>query len=250
MIPQDYMHQLELRRRRAKHRFALCVIVLLSACAFGVWETDPYNHTTLPSLLTPTPPRSSTPRRPFFLLLENKQSGDFSAIDFYEYTGNPDLLDQAWVLDMRESKGFLLPWHNSIRLQLWYTSATQTPRSDTDRKAIRNAVTDAMSFDRYYYSSRIIRYFRKADGKTVSIDPIYLLIDIAAVVAAALAHITGIKLVQAHREIKRLRQLHAKQCPKCSYDLSGITHQATNCPECGQLLMLTPNTNTSPSERP
>ena len=96
-----------------------------------------------------------------------------------------------------------------------------------------------MAIQRPRYSKRTINNFRKADGKTVSIDPIYLLIDIAAVVAAALAHITGIKLVQAHREIKRLRQLHAKQCPKCRYDLSGITHQATNCPECGQLLSLT-----------
>jgi len=235
MILQEQILQLKHRRSRAKKRFAFCVIILLITCAFGVWEVDPYSHTTVPSLLTPAPPRSATPRRTPFLLLENKQSGEFSAISYYEYTGDPDHLDQAWVSDHRESAGFLLPWQYIRVLKMSISSASQRPRSAAELQAIRNAVADALSIDRQFYGPRIINNFRQSDSKTRSIDPFYLLIDIAAIIALVLTPISGIKFVKAHREAKQILML-ANQCPKCRYDLTGIEHQATNCPECGQTL--------------
>jgi len=240
MIPREQLDHLERRHHRSGLLLVKCIVFLLIALVIGMFDAaNDRRSTTLPSMLTPRY-KTFNPYIPIFVIVQDEHTGAYSAISYYEYSGDPELQSRVWVFSDGFRAGFIAPWFQTSGLRLGLRTDPARSRSDADNQAIRHAVADALAIEQPWRSTKTINRFRQNDSLSTSVNPIYLLIDIAAIAAIVLAIRTRKKRIKLKREIRVLRLFLAEYCPKCKYDLSGIMHQATKCPECGQTLTLKP----------
>lgn len=235
MDPLEQLDRLTVPHNRAKSRLLKCIVVLLIAIVIGVWDGVNFRSDTLPSMLTP---RGSNPNiyHPKYIIIQDEHTGAYSAISFYEFPEDTTYQTSAWVFTDGVRAGFMAPWFQTKGLRLSITSRPARSHSDAELQAIRHAVADALAIEQDWRSTKSINRLRKTDSPYFTVNPIYLLIDIAAITAIVVAIRTRKELLVMNRQIRFLRYLINEQCPTCRYDLSGIAHQAFNCPECGQSL--------------
>lgn len=276
------------RRRRSCFTVAACVAVLAIAAAIGIAQARPLTTSSLQIINTCTnwawpQPKTKPQTKPWEwrtgrvskrsswdrarvgdpadtiiqVIPEYPYSVDVSYGGLYQPTGSIVQHPQTY------HTGFLTPWlrYRSHTVDVFPEPNIQPPITLQEQFHVREKLVDWYTFEQKRSYERSTRFFteidhdpiwldrlRQGDGTMWSIRPLLLIIDLIALAAMITAIVSITKIVRTTVFLRRLNN-HNK-CPKCHYNLAGIEHQATNCPECGQSLKLKPNTNTSPSEQP
>lgn len=247
MIPRDHVLRLEHRRRRLLTQFLLLLgaLIFTTLLGFGSRESHQDSGSTIPKLLFPLHQSPTVTPVLYFDIYSDHEFGVYAPEPIYAVrTVRRPVALFAFRLG-HESNGLIAPWLSTHSFAIYPETQPTHPITNTDRLEIRHAIIEHFKHQPQHQhlmrrSSGWLKSAATADGKHRTIIPGYFLIDIIFIISLPLAIYKGNILLRERANFIRARRLYRKQCPRCFYDLAGIEHQATNCPECGQTLKLKP----------
>jgi len=262
---------LKQRIRRCSFTFAVCAVVLVIVATIGVQAAQQpdtlvkRHNITIPAMLRHDASTLKQQRTwQWDILRVNNQPMQLVLLPktVLVHWAPGTQLDYGALATLRPHAmniGLVVPWlhlrSHTIKLEVFANTQPQPTSSELNlaRSMVANIFTrqepvsslaetgDLLTVD---YDPAWLDRLNTGDGHTWSIRPHMLLFDLAMLLAVLLCLM---RLLQAmkldfklQRLIRKLQRLIRKECPKCRYNLSGIMHQATNCPECGQTLALKP----------